>query len=209
MATPDGDWPWGVPHDERPGYKKRKKMDKRLLGAAIALGTGVLAYFLFFRRDNGATGYLPPGGAPSPRRGGGARAPVETSVPQSDPGGTALTRPIFFRHARTSVPDVYAPLLQRTVQWMATKIQSVPSIVFVIVGYASATSTVSTDTAISQERAEAVYQYLVGAGVPPSNLHFVGGGPTSEFGDNATDAGQAENRRVMVGVQELSRSAVS
>ena len=48
----------------------------------------------------------------------------------------------------------------------------------------------------SQQRAEAVVKYLVDQGVEARRLVAKGFGPDKPIGDNATEAGREQNRRV-------------
>jgi outer membrane protein OmpA-like peptidoglycan-associated protein len=49
---------------------------------------------------------------------------------------------------------------------------------------------------LSQDRADAVREYLIKKGVEPDRLKAVGYGPTKPIADNATEEGRAKNRRV-------------
>jgi OmpA-OmpF porin, OOP family len=51
---------------------------------------------------------------------------------------------------------------------------------------------------LSEQRAEAVGAYLVGAGIDASKILMIGAGESSPIASNATDEGRAENRRVEV-----------
>jgi len=48
---------------------------------------------------------------------------------------------------------------------------------------------------LSQDRAKAVYDYLIGHGISAERLSYVGYGKRKPIADNATEAGRAENRR--------------
>ena len=49
---------------------------------------------------------------------------------------------------------------------------------------------------LSEERAEAVKQYLASKGVDPARLEAVGRGDTAPIADNASEKGRALNRRI-------------
>jgi outer membrane protein OmpA-like peptidoglycan-associated protein len=51
---------------------------------------------------------------------------------------------------------------------------------------------------LSERRADAVKQYLIGIGVPEANIVTVGYGETKPVMDNATEAVKAKNRRVEI-----------
>ncbi len=49
---------------------------------------------------------------------------------------------------------------------------------------------------LSQDRAQAVLDYLVGAGVDASRMSAIGFGETTPIGDNSTEEGRQQNRRI-------------
>jgi outer membrane protein OmpA-like peptidoglycan-associated protein len=51
---------------------------------------------------------------------------------------------------------------------------------------------------LSEQRAESVRNYLIGAGVDGSKMVTVGAGESMPIASNKTDEGRAENRRVEV-----------
>jgi len=51
---------------------------------------------------------------------------------------------------------------------------------------------------LSEQRAESVRNYLIGAGVDASKMVTVGAGESMPIASNKTDEGRAENRRVEV-----------
>ena len=57
---------------------------------------------------------------------------------------------------------------------------------------------------LSQRRAEAVVRYLVQKGVAKDRLDALGHGADKPVGDNATEEGRAQNRRVQLTVTSWS-----
>ena len=55
---------------------------------------------------------------------------------------------------------------------------------------------------LSQQRAEAVKDYLVNHGVVAEKIKVEGSGSTKPIGDNNTSAGRTKNRRVEIKVKE-------
>ncbi len=55
---------------------------------------------------------------------------------------------------------------------------------------------------LSEERAEAVHDYLVAAGIDDDRLHAVGLGPDEPIADNATAEGREQNRRVEFHIEQ-------
>jgi outer membrane protein OmpA-like peptidoglycan-associated protein len=56
---------------------------------------------------------------------------------------------------------------------------------------------------LSQNRAQAVMNYLVSRGVPAEAITAVGVGPDRPIADNSTRQGRAENRRVEIIVKPM------
>lgn len=69
-------------------------------------------------------------------------------------------------------------------------------------GHTDSTGTAAYNLKLSQERADAVRDYLVNHGVPPDELTARGYGLTMPIADNKTAAGRAQNRRVVLQVLE-------
>jgi OOP family OmpA-OmpF porin len=73
-----------------------------------------------------------------------------------------------------------------------------PSVKFNLNGYASIEGTEEYNKTLSQDRANAVKEYLVNSGVSSASLTAMGYGTASPVGDNSTEAGRALNRRVEI-----------
>jgi OOP family OmpA-OmpF porin len=65
-------------------------------------------------------------------------------------------------------------------------------------GYASAEGTEAYNLNLSKDRANAVKQYLVNAGVPASSITANGYGEANPVASNATEEGRIQNRRVEI-----------
>ena len=65
-----------------------------------------------------------------------------------------------------------------------------------VAGHTDADGEDSFNQALSEKRAQAVIDYLVKAGLPPPRFPPVGYGATPPLAGNATDEGQAQNRRI-------------
>ena len=62
-------------------------------------------------------------------------------------------------------------------------------------GHTDNIGSVQTNITLSNQRAKAVYDYLLSKGVPKSNISYKGYGPNMPIADNKTEAGRAKNRR--------------
>ena len=63
-------------------------------------------------------------------------------------------------------------------------------------GHTDAQGSVAGNRQLSQQRAESVVQYLIGQGVDARRLVAKGFGPDKPIGDNNTEEGREQNRRV-------------
>ena len=75
-------------------------------------------------------------------------------------------------------------------------LQAHPDVSIEVEGHTDATGSESQNLEISQGRAEAVVDHLVSDGVAQSRLSAVGYGSSRPVGDNFTEEGRAENRRI-------------
>ncbi len=68
-------------------------------------------------------------------------------------------------------------------------------------GYADTQGSLTFNQTLSQQRADAVRDYLTSHGVAPDRVTAIGMGPAQPVADNATAEGRADNRRVEIVVQ--------
>ncbi|MBC2713265.1 MAG: OmpA family protein [Desulfosarcina sp.] len=71
-----------------------------------------------------------------------------------------------------------------------------PQLKVVVEGHTDSTGARSFNMDLSQRRAQAMVDYLVGKGVSPSRLSAKGYGPDRPIADNGTKLGRSKNRRV-------------
>ncbi len=71
-----------------------------------------------------------------------------------------------------------------------------PKTAIVVQGHTDSTGTEEHNQALSERRAAAVANYLIGRGIDPARITSVGYGEGSPVADNATSAGRQLNRRV-------------
>ena len=78
-----------------------------------------------------------------------------------------------------------------------------PDVHVTVAGYTDSKGKPEYNQALSERRAQIVYDYLTSHGVDASRLEGpIGHGENDPIGDNATDAGRAQNRRVELQVQQ-------
>ncbi len=93
----------------------------------------------------------------------------------------------------SSLIDVISyPVLNRAAEVLMER----PEIQLTIEGHTDSTGSDALNKKLSQERAEAVRQYLISKGVGPDRLKVIAKGEAEPIADNRTAAGRARNRRI-------------
>ncbi len=120
-----------------------------------------------------------------------AGCPVYKAIVVTDTN-IELSQKIFFAYGLTKILPRSFPLLDEVVQALNDR----TALCVRIEGHTDAVGVLSRNMTLSEGRAEAVKDYLVGHGVPSGNLESKGYGPTLPLASNATDVGREKNRRV-------------
>ncbi len=101
--------------------------------------------------------------------------------------------PIRFKKGKADVD----PACDKTMAYIAKIIKESPSFHVQVDGHTDNVGKPESNMKLSQDRAEAVVQYLVSKkGVDANRLSAKGFGDTQPIADNKTDKGRAKNRRV-------------
>lgn len=79
---------------------------------------------------------------------------------------------------------------------LATVFKSRPEWTALVVGHTDSTGTDVYNLELSQQRANAVFQALVGLGVPAEQMRTEGAGSTNPIASNDTEEGRSQNRRI-------------
>lgn len=107
---------------------------------------------------------------------------------------------INFELDKALIPDVNKPYLDRA----AEIIMQVPDMELMIIGHTDAQASNPYNMQLSQDRANAVKEYLVSKGVDGSKLSTKGMGETDPVATNATEQGRFRNRRIEFSVYDDS-----
>ncbi len=96
------------------------------------------------------------------------------------------------------VTDSYAltEKSNKTLSDLTTVLKKYPQNIIVVEGHTDSTGSAAHNQSLSENRAQAVYNYIVGNQLKTSSITFIGYGSTRPVADNATEAGRAKNRRV-------------
>lgn len=102
----------------------------------------------------------------------------------------------FFRHGQTRVDNCAKAVLDD----IAVKMKNNSSLRANVIGYTdnSPYETSGSRKDLGQRRAQAVADYLVEQGVDASRMTITNGGTNDPVGDNSTDEGRKQNRRVEI-----------
>lgn len=90
------------------------------------------------------------------------------------------------------------PDLQRDLQSLAGNLQAYPQSTVQIIGHTDSDGDASYNQLLSERRANAVADVLLGQGIPLSRIQAFGRGETQSIADNLTPEGKAQNRRVEI-----------
>lgn len=104
----------------------------------------------------------------------------------------AITFPV---NGTTVKSSLQAPLAQ-----ISRSLNAYPKTIAQVVGHTDNAGTSSYNQMLSESRARAVANILIGAGTPSSRVSVVGRGEQSPVASNATDAGRQANRRVEINI---------
>ena len=113
-------------------------------------------------------------------------------VPEEVKQFTGVIKGIHFDFGKSTIrPDSHALLEQA-----AQVLQDYPTLKLEISGHSDSVGSRERNMELSQARAEAVKQYLVGQGISAERLTTRGVGPDEPVADNGTPDGRAANRRI-------------
>lgn len=109
---------------------------------------------------------------------------------------TKLKSDILFETGKADLK----PQAKTNLAEMATIMKKYPENVLSIKGYTDSTGTAKINEELSLKRADAVKSHLVANGIPLAVVSAAGMGPSNPVGDNKTEAGRKQNRRVEIEV---------
>jgi outer membrane protein OmpA-like peptidoglycan-associated protein len=99
---------------------------------------------------------------------------------------------ILFDTGRTALK----PGAKSTLSKIAQQLHTDPSLKIAVEGHTDSVGAAATNQTLSDKRANAVREYLVGAGIPSDHIVAAGKGEEAPIATNKTTAGRQQNRRV-------------
>jgi OOP family OmpA-OmpF porin len=117
---------------------------------------------------------------------------LDRSTCQKDINDLMSAEKIHFETGKAIITDYSAGLLDQLVYTLLRCPESRVS----IVGHTDSVGDPAANQELSEKRAEAVKNYLVGASIADSRLETSGKGASEPVADNGTDEGRALNRRI-------------
>ncbi|KRB01088.1 hypothetical protein ASD83_06040 [Devosia sp. Root685] len=105
---------------------------------------------------------------------------------------------ILFRSGAAVLAEGTATILAS----IADAITHCPDVAIDVAGHTDSDGEAAANLALSVARAEAVTTALIGLGIDPERLYAIGYGESQPVADNATSAGKAQNRRIVVSVRD-------
>ena len=75
-----------------------------------------------------------------------------------------------------------------------------PENIIIVEGHTDNTGTAALNMTLSQQRAKAVYDYLLGSGLKTYRISYQGFGLNNPIADNSVEEGRAKNRRVNLNI---------
>jgi OOP family OmpA-OmpF porin len=113
-------------------------------------------------------------------------------IPEKIKKFTGVVEGIYFDQGKATIRKQSTPKLEGA----ASVLKEFPSISLEISGHTSSEGDPAFNQKLSQERADAVKEWLVARGVPSQRIKTRGAGPDEPIADNKTPAGRTKNRRI-------------
>ncbi len=119
--------------------------------------------------------------------------PIEVNfeVKPIEAGKSVQINDIYYATASYEINSKSYAVLNEFADFLKTN----PTVKVEIRGHTDNIGSAQTNITLSNQRAKAVYDYLLSKGVPQSNISYKGYGPNMPIADNKTEAGRAKNRR--------------
>ena len=119
-------------------------------------------------------------------------------APELQVGESITLKNVFFQTGKYTLLDISIVELDKVVEMM----QKHPSLRIELGGHTDNTGNEAANQKLSEQRAKAVYDYLVNHGVQADRLSYKGYGQSQPVADNSTPEGRRQNRRTVFTILE-------
>ena len=124
---------------------------------------------------------------------------VRPDAPESTDGNVRVEQAVLFRIGSATISEEFIPTLELGVAVMNLN----PQVQMVVEGHTDSVGDDIFNRRLSERRAQAVVDYLVGRGVERDRLEAVGFGESDPVASNDTAEGRQLNRRIEVNLLDL------
>ena len=119
-------------------------------------------------------------------------------APELQVGESITLKNVFFQTGKYALLDISIVELDKVVEMM----QKHPTLRIELGGHTDNTGNEAANQKLSEQRAKAVYDYLVSHGVQADRLSYKGYGQSQPVADNSTPEGRRQNRRTVFTIIE-------
>ena len=119
-------------------------------------------------------------------------------APELKVGESITLKNVFFQTGKYTLLEISIVELDKVVEMM----QKHPTLHIELGGHTDNTGNEAANQKLSEQRAKAVYDYLVGHGVSADRLSYKGYGQSQPVADNSTPEGRRQNRRTVFTILE-------
>lgn len=124
---------------------------------------------------------------------------VRSDAPPAIDGNVRVEQAVLFESGSAVIAEQFIPTLELGVAVMALN----PQVQMLVEGHTDSVGSDESNLELSQRRAEAVLEYLVGRGVDPTRLTSQGYGESDPVASNDNEEGRRTNRRIEVDLIDL------
>ena len=119
-------------------------------------------------------------------------------APELEVGESITLKNVFFQTGKYTLLDISIVELDKVVEMMERH----PTLRIELGGHTDNVGSEASNQKLSEQRAKAVYDYLVQHGVEPARLSYKGYGQSQPVADNSTPEGRRQNRRTVFTILE-------
>jgi len=117
---------------------------------------------------------------------------VDPGAPMPANGNLRVNSAVVFSAGDTEIPREYGATMNQTVMFMQRR----PDVTLIVEGHSDSDGAPEAKVRSSEDRANAIADWLALSGIPPERLKVIGYGDARPTASNDTEQGKAANRRV-------------